>query len=140
MVAAEDDGHDATARDFTDAFFDVGVTRLGLPVGAVRVAEIDDFEPVEDLDPEIEVIRARLVGLGANGARTKARARSVGRGDVERCAHDGDVGLPRIEFVRLGQERPLAEGGEAAEHVAEFELFAHSGREISPRLIAPIDR
>ena len=85
VVAAEDDRHDAAGRDGVHALADVGVRDLGLAVRAVRVAEVDDLEPVEDLQPEIQVIGARLVGGGADGARAEPGAWPVRGPDVERA-------------------------------------------------------
>ena len=62
-----------------DALADVGVRRLGLAVRAVGVAEVDDLEPVEDLQAEVEVVRAGLVAAGADRPRPEAGARAVRR-------------------------------------------------------------
>ena len=113
VVPAEDDRHDAARRDGVDPLADVGVRHLGLAVRAVRVAEVDDLQPVEDLQPEIQVIGARLVGRGADRPRTEPGARPVGRGDVERRPDDGDVGPPGLELFDLGQERPMPERHDA---------------------------
>ena len=92
VVTAEDDRHDAPLGDLGDALADVGVADLGLAVRAVGVAEVDDLQPVEDLQAEVQVVRARLVGGRADRPGSEAGAGSVGRRDVERGADDGHVG------------------------------------------------
>ena len=129
VVAAEDDRHDAARRDGVHAFADVGVRHLGLAVRAVRVAEVDDLEPVEDLQPEVQVIGARLVGGGPDRPRTEPGAGPVGGGDVERRADDRDVGLPRLELLGLGQERPVPERRHAG--VGQVELLGHARRKVA---------
>ena len=114
VVAAEDHGHDAARRDRVHALLDVVVRDLGLSVRAVRVAEVDDLEPVEDLQPQIQVIGAGLVGGGTNGARAEASARPVRGPDVERCPNDGHVGSPRIELFGFGEEGPVPEDANPA--------------------------
>ncbi len=99
VVAAEDDRHDAARGDLVHACADVGVAGLGLAVRAVGVAVVDDLEVIEDLDPEIEVIGARLVGQGPDRARPEPGAGAVGGGDVERRPDDRDVGLPASRAV-----------------------------------------
>jgi hypothetical protein len=51
VVTAHDDWDDAAAGHLADQGLDVGVPNLGLAVGAMGVTEVDDLEPVEDLDP-----------------------------------------------------------------------------------------
>ena len=131
VVAAEDDRHDAAGRDRVDALADVAVRHLGLAVRAVRVAEVDDLEPVEDLQPEVQVIGARLVGGGPDRPRTEPGARPVRGRDVERRADDRDVGLPGVELLELGQERPVTERREA--RVGQVELLGHSRRQFPLR-------
>ena len=74
VVAAEDHGDDAPAGHLADPGPDVGVARLGLPVGAVGVAVVDDLQPVEDLDAEVEVVGARARRPGLRRARGPKRA------------------------------------------------------------------
>ena len=134
VVAAEDDRHDATGCDLVDARPDVGVAALGLAVRAVRVAVVDHLEVLEDLDAEVEVVGAGLVGQGADRPRAEAGAGAVGGGDVERRADDRDIGLPRVELLGIGEERPLPERGDPAEHVPQVELLVHPRRQRTIRL------
>jgi hypothetical protein len=46
--------------------------------------------------------------------------------------------LPRIEIGWFGEERPLTEGGESAEAVAEVELLAESVGKLAARCVAPV--
>ena len=108
---------------------DVGVADLGLAVRAVGVAVVDDLEVVEDLDPEVEVVGAGLVGQRPDRPRAEPGAGPVRGGDVERRPDDRDVGLPRVELLGIGEERALAERADAAEHVSEVELLPHPGGE-----------
>ena len=134
VVAAEDDRHDAAPGDLVDPGLDVGVADFGLAVRAVGVAEVDDLEVVEDLDPEIHVIGPGLVGGGPDGAGAEPGAGPVGGRDVERGADDRHVGLPRVELLGVGQERPLPERRQPTEHVAEIQLLAHPRRQLARRL------
>jgi hypothetical protein len=129
VVAAEHDRHDAARRDLMHPLPDVGVARLRLAVRAVGVAVVDGFEVLEDLDPEVEVVRARLVREGADRTRAESGAGPVGGGDVERRTYDRHVWSPRVELFGVGEERPLPERGETAEHVPELELFVHPRRQ-----------
>ena len=122
--------------DLVHTLADVGVADLGLAVWAVGVAEVDDLQPVEDLEPEVEVVGARLVRRGPDRPRPEAGARTVGGRHVERRADDGHVGLPRVELLDVGEERPLAERAQPAEHVAELELLPHPVRQLTARLVA----
>ncbi len=133
VVATEDHRHDAARCDLVDAGADVGVARLGLAVRAVGVAVVDHLDPLEDLDAEIEVIGARLVRQRTDRPRAEPGAGAVGGRDVERRADDGDVGLPFVELLGIGQERPLGERGEPAEHPADRELLLHAGAELASR-------
>ena len=126
VVAAEDDRHDAVRGDVVDTGPDVGVTDLGLTVRAVGVAVVDHLEMIEDLDPQIEVVRARLIRQRPDRPRPEACPRPVGGGDVERCSHDRHIGLPAVELLGVGEERALAERADPAEHVPEIELFLHT--------------
>ena len=129
MVTAEDDRHDAARRDGVYALADVVVRHLRLTVRAVRVAEVDDFEPVEDLEPKIHVVGPWLVGGGADGARAEARTRPVRGPDVERCSDDRHIGTPRLQLVDLGEERTMPERCHAG--VGQLELFDHSRRKVA---------
>ena len=131
MVASHDDRDDAAAGHLADRGPDVGVPDLGLPVWAVGVSEVDDLEPVEDLDAQVEVVRARHVRAGADGPGSEPRSWSVRGRDVERRSDDGHVRSPRVELLGLGQPRPLTECGKAGVH--EVELFSHPGRQIALR-------
>ena len=63
VVTADDDREDAAAGDLTHTRSDVSVRALGQPVRAVRVAEVDHLEVLEDLDVEIEMVCRRVVRL-----------------------------------------------------------------------------
>ena len=76
VVAAEDDRHDAAGGDLVHPLADVGVAGLGLAVRAERVAVVDDLEVVEDLDAQVEVVGAGLVGQRADRPRPEAGARA----------------------------------------------------------------
>ena len=132
VVAAEDHRDDAAARHLGDLRFDVGVADLGLAVRAVGVAVVDDLDPVEDLDAEIQVVRARFVGVRADGAGAEPRASAVRGVQVERRADDGDIGLPLVELFGVGEERALPERRQPSVGVAEVELLAHPRREHAP--------
>ena len=116
-----------------DPLLDVGVRHLGLTVRAERVAEVDDLEPVEDLQPEIHVIGAGLVRGGPDRPRAEACAGTVRGRDVERCSDDGDVGLPRIELLGFGEERPVPERRQP--RVGQVELLGHAGRKLAVWLV-----
>ena len=133
MIAAQDDRNDSPRGNFVDPFADVGVTRFGLTVRTMCIPVIDDFEVVVDLDPEIEVIGARLVGKRSNCPRTKSGTRTVSGGQVERCTDDGDVGLPRVELFRVREKRSVGKGGKPTERVTQVQLLPHSGRQRSIR-------
>ena len=60
-----------------DTLADVLVAHLGQTVGAKRIAEVDDFQPVENLQPVVHVIRARFIGGGPDCPRTEPGARPV---------------------------------------------------------------
>ncbi len=98
-------------------------------MGAERVADVDDLQPVEDLEAEVEVERARLVGVGAHTPRAEPCTGAVRGPEVERRAEDGDVRSPGVELLWLGEQGPLGEGEDAAEHVAEVELLAVARRD-----------
>lgn len=129
MVATEHHGNDAARGNRVDPLADVGVRYLGLPVRAVRVTEIDHFEPVEDLETEIEVVGARFVGRGPDRPGTEPGARAVGRRDVERRTDDRHIGLPGVELGGLGQERPVPERDHA--RVRQVQLLGHAGRQLT---------
>ena len=100
-------------------------------MGAERIAEVDDLQPVEDLQPEVQVVRARFVCGGPDRPRAEPGAGPVRRRHVERCADDRDVGLPGLELLDLGQERPVAERRET--RVGQVELLSHPRRQVSLR-------
>ena len=133
VIAAEDDGHDAARRHGVHALADVVVRDLGLTVGAVRVAEIDDFEPVEDLETQIQVIGARLVGSGTDGARAEPGTRPVRCRDVERRTDDRHIGSPRLQLFGLGEKRPVPERRHPG--VGQVELLYHSRRKLSLMIV-----
>ena len=135
VVAPEDHRHDAAGRDLVDPCADVGVAHFGLPMRAVRVAVVDHLHPLEDLEAEVEVIRARFVGQRTDRSRAEAGARAVGGGDVERRPDDGDLGLPFVELLWVSQERPLGERGEPTEHATDRELLLHASADLASRFV-----
>ena len=58
------------------------------------------------------------------------------RGDVERRAHDRDVGSPRVELFDLGQERPMPERREP--RVRQVELLSHPRWKFAMRPLVPV--
>ena len=75
------------------------------------------------------MIGAGLVGRGADRPGTEARARPVGRGDVERGADDRDVGSPRLELFDFGQDWAVPERHHSG--VGQVELLGHAGRKVA---------
>lgn len=103
MVAAQHHGDDAAARHLEHPPMD-GLAREVPHAGRdERVAVVDDVEVVEDLDLQVKVIRARLIGIGAQRPRAEAGTGPVGRAVVPWCTDDGDIGPPLVEMFRLGQ-------------------------------------
>jgi hypothetical protein len=102
-------------------------------VRAVRVAEVDDLQPVEDLEPQIQVIGARFVGSGTDGAGAETRAGPVGRPYVERCTDDRDIRPPRVQLFDLGEKRPLPERHHP--RVGELELLGHARRKVALTIV-----
>jgi hypothetical protein len=96
------------------------------PVRAIGVAEVDDLEPVEDLQAQVHVVGAGLVSGGTDRPRPEPRARPVGGADVERRTDDGHVGLPGVELFRLGQKRAVPERRDP--RVRQIKLLGHAGR------------
>ena len=132
VVAAEDDRHDAAEATWCDPLADVGVAHLGLPVGAVGVAVVDDLEVVEDLEVEVDVVGAGLVGLrcGSPAGRSGRPGRFV-VAMSNGAPTMATSGCQLVELFGIGEERALAERGQPAEHVAELELLVHPGGEVT---------
>ena len=76
----------------SDLAVDHGVAALEPGRHDGRVAGVDDVQPVERLDVELQRVVALRVGRRADGARPEAGARTVADPVVERRADDGDVG------------------------------------------------
>src|SRR5690554_4154813 len=112
MVAAENHGNDAAARDLAHALLNRGARRLPHSVAHDRVAEVDDIEVVEHLYLKVEVVASRVVSVRPHRPGTEASARSVGRVVIPWGADDRDIGLPLIELLGLGQKRAHAKSGE----------------------------
>ena len=113
-------------------FVDGGLRQLPHAVADDRVAVVDDLEVVEDLDLQVEVVGAGVVGAGAHRPRAEAGARTVGGVVVPRGADDRDVGLPLVELRRLGEQRPHPE--RRGPHIrGSVELLAHAGRDVALR-------
>ena len=95
---------------------------------AIRVAEVDDLQPVEDLEPQIQVIGARLVGGSTDGARAEA---APGRLVVPMSngAPTTRIRSPGVQLFNLGEERPLPERYHA--RVCELELLGHPRRKFA---------
>lgn len=109
MIPAQDDREDPTRCHGADPLTNCGVRHFDESVGAVRVAEVDDLEGIEDLDSEIEVEGARAVGEGAKRPRAKARSRTIRRRIVPGGTDDGGIGRPAIELFGLSEQRTLRE-------------------------------
>ena len=97
-----------------------------MPLRAVGVADVDDLQPVEDLESEVEVEGAGFVGVGAQRSGAESGSGPVGGAEVERGAENGDVGLPVGELLEFGDQRSLGEGEDTAEDVPEVELLAQA--------------
>ena len=135
MIPAEDDRDDAAPGHLVHPLSDVGVTGRRVTVRAVGVADVDDPQLLEDLDIEIEVVRAGLVGRGPDRPRTEAGAGPVRGGEIEGCADDRHIGPPAVEIVEIGDEGLLTERRQPSEDVPELELRAHAGGE---HLVGPL--
>src|SRR5664279_2942836 len=110
MVTADHHRKGVRLQYVGDLGLDVAVGAVRLAVRAVRVAGVDDIQPVEDVQAEIEVVRAWVVGGGPDGPRAEAGTRPVGRVDVQRGAHDRGIGTA-LRQVRRGRDPvPGAEG------------------------------
>ena len=133
MVTAQDHRHDATLGQGVHPFPDVVVGHLGLAVRTIGVAEVDDLEPVEDLQAEIHVVGARLIGGRPDRPRAEPGSRTVGGPDVERCTHDGGVRFPLVELCHLGQKRTMPERGQP--RIGEVELLGHSRRDLAAVIV-----
>jgi hypothetical protein len=106
VVAADHHGERPRPEDVGDLRLDVAVRARRLPVGAVGVPGIDDVEPLEQVQPEVEVVGARVVRRGSKRPRTEPRTGAVGGGDVQRGADDRDVRVSGSQ--RLGRGDPVA--------------------------------
>ena len=77
-----------------------------------------------------------MPGSYASARIARGPNRAPGRLVVEMsngAPDDGDVGLPLVELLGVGQERPLGERGEPAEHAADRQLLLHRRRSSSRR-------
>ena len=63
MVATKCDRNDAALRHFAHPGFDVGQADIGLSVWAIRIAKVDNFEVIKNLNAQVHVVAARFVGL-----------------------------------------------------------------------------
>ena len=66
-------------------------------------------------------------------ARAKPSAGSIGRRAIPRGSHDGDVGLPLVKLLGLGEQRAHPECRRALIRRG-IELGAQPGRNVSARL------
>jgi hypothetical protein len=112
MVAAEDDRHRAGGEGLADRRLDRRMR--GGPIGRDdrSVAEVDDSQFVERVDPGLEMWARRGAG-GADCPRSKPRPRTVGDEIVRRRADDGDVGV--FELGGILRIRRAAEAQQAGE-------------------------
>ena len=125
------DRHDSAGHHCVDALANVAVRDLCQPMRTECVAEVDDLEPVEYLQPEVKMIGARLVCSCPDCPRTEPGTGPVGRRDVEWRPDDRDIGLPRVQLLELGQERPMTKRRET--RVGQIELLGHSRRQFPLR-------
>jgi hypothetical protein len=132
VVASEDDGKDAALSDLGDSCAYRGMRGFDEPVRADRVTEVDDIELIEDLDPEVEVERAGVVGERPQRPRAETGARSIRRRVIPRGTDDRDVRLPRVEFSGLGEKRSLGESRDTLER-GPAELLREPRRHVSFR-------
>ena len=63
MVAAKCDRNDSAASDLAHSSLDIGQADIGLTVWAIRIAKVDNFEVIENLNAQVHVIAARFVSL-----------------------------------------------------------------------------
>ncbi|MEY4158756.1 MAG: hypothetical protein RL743_1251, partial [Actinomycetota bacterium] len=98
---------------------------------AVRIARIDNFEMFEDLDPQVEVVRTRLIRVRPHAARAEPRTRTIRGAEVERRTDDRNVGGPLGKHLRVRHQRPLRKSQRATKDVTEFKLFAIPGRQLT---------
>ncbi len=115
MVTTEHDRDDAPLGDLGDPFADGCVRRLDEPARTDGVAEVDHFQLVENLDPEVEVEGSRSVGEAPQGPRAEAGAGPVRGRAVPGSADDRDVRAPGVELAGLGEERSLGKGADTLE-------------------------
>ena len=111
MIAADDDRHDLARGHLGNPDADRLVCLVGHPWIADRVAIVDDVQDVKRRNFEVQVPAGRLIIRHPNGPRTKAGARPVGRAVVPGSADDGDVRMPPVELLGLGQHPDFHEGG-----------------------------
>jgi len=114
-------------HDFGNLLLHVVEARLDHAVRAVGITRIDYLEVLKNLDAKVEVVSARLVGIGAHSTRTEPRSGTVRCAQVEGRADDRDIRLPIGEHPRIGHEGSLGEGQRAAKDVPQIELLAVSG-------------
>ena len=97
-----------------------------------RVAVVDHLEVVEDLDAEVEVVGAGVVGRRAQGTRPEPGAGAVGDVAVPGGSDDRDVGLPGVELTGLGEQRSATEARRALERL-RVQLGAQPRRQVALR-------
>lgn len=129
VIPAEHKRHDAASGDLVDTGTDIGVACRCVSVRTMRVTEVDDVEMVEDLDAEIEVVRARLMGSSSDRSRTESGPGAIGGREVEWGADHCNIGTPPVEILGIGHEGALGERLKPAEYISEFELLPHTGGE-----------
>jgi len=106
MVAAQDDRQRARGQDLAHAVFDIAEALQGVDVDHIGVADIDDADVIagEEQDVVLRVVGAladceELRGV-PESFRPEARAGADLGAEIERRAHDGDIGLDGVP-VRL---------------------------------------
>ena len=122
MVAAQDDRQRARGQNLAHAVFDIAEALEGIDVDHIGVADIDDADLVAG---KVDDVVLRIVGAVADceelrgvpeSFRPEARAGADLGAEIERRAHDGDIGL---DGVPVRPVRLLHEGRDADERQVE---------------------
>jgi hypothetical protein len=102
VVATEDHGERARGQDLPHGFLDGGVGAGGVGRNDRGVAEVENPELGERVDPNLEV-RTGRAARRADRARREAGARPIGDELIRRRAHYHDVRAPEVGGVlRVG--------------------------------------
>lgn len=125
VVAPERDGDDAASGNLVHPVADVGEALIGITVRAVGITGVNNGQVVENLEVKVDVVGARFVGRCSDRTRPEPRTGTIGGADIEWGTHDGNVGLPLVEVLKIWNKGLLRECRQTAKDVAEVELFAH---------------